>query len=113
MNIKSCYVSKEKSHITRYQELQHFKQAWKGVLIDYSETMKSSISILHNKSSAAIKSTIHRRSKNITSSNDTNSYEMSGFSYASIITTDSNLRMFQMVHFFGIDDNYQNIYYFQ
>ena len=30
--IKSCYVPKYKSHIVRYQELQQYKQAWKGVL---------------------------------------------------------------------------------
>ena len=34
MYIKSCYVRKEKSHKNIYQELQHFKQARKGVLYD-------------------------------------------------------------------------------
>ena len=33
MHIKRCYVPKEKSHITRYQEIQHFKQAWKVLLL--------------------------------------------------------------------------------
>ena len=36
MPIKSCYVAKDKYHTTRYQELQHYKQDQKGVLIDYS-----------------------------------------------------------------------------
>ena len=36
MDIKSCYIPKDKSHITRYQELQHYKQTRKGVLLDYS-----------------------------------------------------------------------------
>ena len=35
MHIKSCYVPKEKYHITRYQELQNFKQTQKVVLFDY------------------------------------------------------------------------------
>ena len=34
MNIKSCYVAKDKAHRTRYQELQNYKQARKGVLRD-------------------------------------------------------------------------------
>ena len=38
--INSCYIPKGKSHITRYQELQNFKQAWKGIIIDDSEKMK-------------------------------------------------------------------------
>ena len=36
MHIKSCYVAKYKAHTTRYQELQHYKQTWKGVLLYYS-----------------------------------------------------------------------------
>ena len=39
IHIKSCYVPKDKYHITRYQEVQHYKQTWKGVLIDYSENI--------------------------------------------------------------------------
>ena len=46
IHIKSCYVTKDKYHITRYQEIQHFKQARKGVILDYSENMKASISSL-------------------------------------------------------------------
>ena len=53
MNIKSCYAYMYKYHITRYQELQNFKQAQKGVIRDYYENIKASISSLHNKSSAA------------------------------------------------------------
>ena len=68
-HIKICYVDKEKAHITRYQELQHHKQTQKGVLLDYSEKIKASITTLQNKSSAAIESTIHCSSKSITSSN--------------------------------------------
>ena len=98
--IKSCYVPKDKAHITRYQELQHFKNTRKGVLLDYSEKIKASISSLHNKSSAAIKSTIRRSSKIITSSNDTNSSEFSVFTSASNITTEITSRFFQMVHLF-------------
>ena len=40
VNIKSCYVPKEKAHIKIYQELQHCKQTRKGILIDYSEITK-------------------------------------------------------------------------
>ena len=36
MHIKGCDVAKDKSHITRYQELQHYKQTRKGVILDYS-----------------------------------------------------------------------------
>ena len=46
MHIKGCYVPKEKYHITRYQEIQHLKQAWKGVLFGYPEKTKASISSL-------------------------------------------------------------------
>ena len=46
MYIKMYYVPKDKSNITRYQELHNFKQAQKGVLRDYSENIKSSISSL-------------------------------------------------------------------
>ena len=91
---QSCYVPKEKYHITRYQELRHFKQARKGVLLDYSENMKAPIPILQNKSSAAIEYVIHGSSKSITSSNDNNSSEMSGFSYASNITNESHSIIF-------------------
>ena len=89
-----CYDSKEKAHITRYQKLQHFKQFQKDIILDYSENMKAYISNLQNKSSAAIKYTIHRSSKSITSSNATNLSEMSGFISASNITTESNSRGF-------------------
>ena len=34
MHIKSCYVPKNKAHITRYQEPQHHKQTRKGVLLN-------------------------------------------------------------------------------
>ena len=54
MHIKSCYVAKYKAHITRYQELQNYKQTRKGVLLDYSENIKSSIISLPNKLSSAI-----------------------------------------------------------
>ena len=94
MHIKSFYVPMDKAHITRYQELQHLKQAGKGVILDYSEKIKSSIESLHNKSYDAIKSTIHNSSKSITSSNDTNLSEISGFGSASNITTESNSRSF-------------------
>ena len=108
MNIKICYVPKYKVHITKYQELQYFKQAQKGVLLDYSEKMKASIVSLQNKSSAAIEYTIHRSYKSTTSSNDTNSSEISGFSYASNITTESKSRSFSNGSLvFGIGSNYK------
>ena len=94
MHIKSCYVPNDKAHITRYQELQNSKQTQKGVLLDYSENVKASISSLQNKSSSSIKSTIHCSYKSITSSNDTNSYENPGFNYAPNITTESKPRSF-------------------
>ena len=48
MHIKSFYVAKDKSRITRYQELQHYKQTRKGILLDYSERIKN----IHHKSTA-------------------------------------------------------------
>ena len=36
MDIKSCYVPKDTAHMTRYQELHHYKQTRKGVLLGYS-----------------------------------------------------------------------------
>ena len=36
MHIKRCYVAKDKSHTTRYQELRHYKQTRKGVLLYYN-----------------------------------------------------------------------------
>ena len=110
MRIKSCYVAKDKAHTTRYQELQHYKQTWKGVLIDYSENIRASITSLQNKSSAAIESTIHRSSKSITSSNDTNSSVISGFSSASNLSSESTSRSFSNSSLiFGIDGNFQKL----
>ena len=63
MHIKSCYVAKDKYHTTRYQELQNYKQACKGILHEYPENIRTSITSLQNKSSSAIESTIHRSSK--------------------------------------------------
>ena len=68
--IKSCYVDKDKSHTTRYQELRHYKQTRKGVLLYYSEKIKASITSLQNKSSTSIESTIRISSISINSSND-------------------------------------------
>ena len=93
-HIKSCYVPTEKYHIIRYQELQHYKQTWKGVLLDYKERIKSYITSPQNKSSGAIESTTHRSSQSITSSNYTNSSEISGFTSASNTTTEINSRSF-------------------
>ena len=110
MHIKSCYVAKYKAHTKRYQELQNYKKARKGVLFGYSENIRASITSLQNKSSAAIESTIHRISKSITSSNDTNSSVISGFSSASNISSDSNSRSFSNGSLmFGIDGNYQKL----
>ena len=110
MHIKSCYVAKEKSHITRYQELQHYKYTRKGVLLYYSENIIASITSLHNKSSAAIESTIHRSSKIITSSNDTNSSVISVFSSVSNISSKSNSRSFSNRSLiFGIDGSSQKL----
>ena len=104
MHIKSCYVPKDESHITRYQELQHFKHTRRSVLLDYLVNIKAYIASLHNKSSSAIKYTISRSSKSITSSNDTNSSEISGFTSVSSMTTESNCRSFSYGSLvFGID----------
>ena len=100
MHIKSFYVDKDKAHTTRYQELHHYKKTRKGVLLDYSEKIRASITILQNKSSAAIKYTIHHSSKSITLSNDNNSSVISGFSSASNISSESDSISFQMVHLF-------------
>ena len=109
VHIKGCYAYMYKSHITRYQELQHFKQYQKGDINDYSENIKASISSLHYKSSAAIESTIHHSSKIITSSNDTNISEMSTFGSASNITTESkSINVSNGSLIFGIDDNSKN-----
>ena len=113
LHIKTCCVPKVKSHITRYQELQHYKQTRKGVLLGYSENIKAPITSLHNKSSAAIESTIHRSSKSIASSNDTNSSEILGFTSASNITSENNSSFFQMVHFFWYWWQLSRINYFQ
>ena len=94
IHIKSCYVPKEKSHIPRYQELQHYKQTRKGVLFYYSENIKASITSIQNMSSSFIESTINCSSKIITSSNETNSSEIPGFTSASNITSESNSRSF-------------------
>ena len=81
-----------------------------GVILDYSENIKASITSLQNKSSAAIKYTIHRGSKIITSSNDTNSSLISGFYSASNISSESNSRSFSNGSLvFGIDDNSQKL----
>ena len=108
IHIKSFYVPKHKAHINRYQQLHHYKQTQKGDLLDYSENIKASITSLQNKSSAAIVSTIRSSSKSIISSNGTFSSEISGFSSASIITSDSISRRFSNGSlFFGIDGNSQ------
>ena len=59
MHIKSFYVPRDKYHVTIHQELQHYKNTRKGVLIDYSENIKASITSLQNKSCTAIESPIH------------------------------------------------------
>ena len=82
----------EKYYITRYQKLQHFNAAWKGVIHCYSKNIKASITILQNKSSSVIKFTIHRSYKIITSSNYSNVCEISAFSSASNIKTERNSR---------------------
>ena len=108
IHIKSCCIPKYKTHITRYQLLQHFKQDRKGVLHEYSEKIKASISSLHNNSSSYIESTIRRSSKSITSLNGTNISEMSNFSSASNITTEiDSINSSNVLLVFGIDGNYQ------
>ena len=110
MHIISFYVANEKSHITRFQELQHYKQTRKGVILDYSENIKSYITSLQNKSSAVIESTIHCSSKSITSSNDMSSSLITGFTYASNITSESNSIGFSNGSLvFGIDSNDQEL----
>ena len=84
IHIKSWSVTKYKSHIIRYIQLQHFKYARKVVLLDYSEKIKASIASLKDDSSASIEYTIYRSYKPITSSNDTNSSEILSFSSAFI-----------------------------
>ena len=108
IHIKSCYASMDKDHLTRYQELQHFKAAQRGAIQDYSENSTASISILQNKSSAVIKYTIRHISKSITLSNDTKIYEMSYFISASNITTEINpIINSNDSLIFGIDSNAQ------
>ena len=110
MHIKSCYVAKYKAHKNRYQELQNYKQTRKGVLIDYSEKIRASITSLQNNSSATIESTIHRISKSITSSHDTNSSVISGLSSASNLSSESTSRSFSNGSLiFGIDGNSQKL----
>ena len=108
--IKVFYVPMEKYHLTRYQDLQLYKQIWMGALLDYLENNKESITSLQSKSSAAIKSNIHRISKSITSSNDTNLSVTSGLSSASNISYESNSRSFSNGSLvFGIDVNSQKL----
>ena len=110
MHIKSCYVYMDKVHITIYQELHHYKHAWKVVLHEYSENIKASISSLYNKSSAAIEYTIHCSSESINSSNYTNISEISTFSSASNITTEFNsINVSNGSLIFGIDGNSQKL----
>ena len=72
--------------------------------------MKASISSLKNNLSAAIESTIHHSFKIITSSNDTNISEMSGFISKSNITTESNSISFSNCSLvFGIYGNSQKL----
>ena len=95
-------------YITRYQELQKYKQDRKGVINKYSEKIKAPISSLQDTSSSTIESTIHSSSKSITSSNDINSSEMSSFSYASNITSGINSRNVSNGSLiFGIDGSSQ------
>ena len=110
MHIKSCHVAEDKAHTTRYQDLQNLKQARKGVLHDYPEKIRASITSLQNKSSAAIESTIYWSSKSITSSNDTNSSVISGFSSASNSSFESTSRSVSNgTPIFGLDGNYQKM----
>ena len=110
MNIKSFHVAKDKAHTTRYQDLHNYKQACKGVLHNYSENIRASITSLQNKSSAAIKPTIYRSSKSITSSNDTNSSVISAFSSASNLSFESTSRSVSNgTLIFGIDGNSQKL----
>ena len=110
MQIKSCYVDKNKDHTIQYQGLQYYKQTRKGVLLDYSEKIRASITSLQNKSSDAIESTIHSSSKSITSSNETNSSVIPGLSSARNISSESNWRSFSNGSLvFGIDGNSQKL----
>ena len=98
---------RKKYHLKIYQEIQDYKQTRKGSLLGY---LKSSITSLQNKSSAAIESTIHRSSKSITSSNDTNSSVISVFSSASNISSESNSGSFSNSSLiFSIDGNSQKL----
>ena len=75
-----------------------------------SEKIRSSITSLQNKSSAAIKSTIHWSSKIITSLNYTNSSVISGFSSVSNLSSESTSRSFSNGSLiFGIYGNYQKL----
>ena len=90
MHIISFYVPKDKTDIKIYQELQQYKQAWKGVIYEYSEKIKAPISSLENNSYSAIEFNVHLIFKSDTSSNHTDVYEMSSFRSASHIKTGSN-----------------------
>ena len=92
----------------RYQDLQQYKQDWKGVLHEYPENIKAYISSLRNKSYSTIESTIHFSSKVITSSNHTDVSEMLPFSSESNITNGSNsINVSNGSLIFGIDGNSQ------
>ena len=67
MHIKSLYTAIKKAHLTIYKQIHYFKYVRKGVIKDYSENIKSSISGLQNNSSAVIESRIKCSSKSITS----------------------------------------------
>ena len=88
--LKDVMFLGKKYHIKIYHELQHFKQARKVLLHEYSENIKAYISNLQNNSSFPIESTIHHNSKSTTSSNESNSINVSNCSLI-----------------FGIDGNYQ------
>ena len=81
-----------------------------GGLLCYSDNIRASITSLQNKSSSAIKSTIHYSSKSINSSNETNSSVISGSSSASNLSSESNSRSFSNGSLlFGINGNSQKL----
>ena len=107
MHTKSCFSTIGNSHLTRYQQLQDFKASRKGVIKDYSKIITSSISHLHNKSSAIIYSRIQRSYKIISSCDLTKISDISSSRTFSDTTAESNTTTHPKGSFiFGMDINY-------
>ena len=80
--ILKVVINPWKSPPNKTPRASEFQSCLEGCYSGLFQKIKAYILSLQNKSSAVIKSTIHRISKSITTSNNTNVSEMLSFSYA-------------------------------